>query len=288
MTKLWFFGSASMPQLILEVLVTSSSRHRPNRLRGLLETKSLVRGPFISLSDPTVIDLAALAGYDFVLLDSEHGSLSLETIANHVRAARANNLGTLIRVPAGDASYIQRALDVGVEGVEVPHVTSADDARWAVSAIRFPPEGNRGMYTKGVVANYGLHGYSSVRELTTAVNAEVVCNIIIEDAEGVENIDEIVAVPGIDFVSVGPGDLSGSLNVIGQPDHPALRSAIEKVLAACRKANIPTHISASAAPRSAEELRAAGIWMLTSDTDAASLLHGMQADIANLPKSSSS
>jgi 4-hydroxy-2-oxoheptanedioate aldolase len=265
-------------------LVTRDNHRRPNRLRELLQTRSLVLGPFISLSDPTVIDLVALAGYAFVLLDSEHGSLSLETIAHHIRAARANDLATLIRVPADDAAYIQRALDIGVDGVEIPHVTTAEAARRAVSAVRFPPDGRRGMYTKGVVANYGLHGYSSVRELTDAVNAEVVCNIIIEDVEGVENIDEIVAVPGIDFITVGPGDLSGSLNLIGQPDHPTLRAATEKVFAACRKAGIPTHTSASAAPRSIDELRAAGIWMLTTDTDAASLLHGMQADVAALPK----
>jgi 4-hydroxy-2-oxoheptanedioate aldolase len=238
------------------------------------------------MTDSTVIDLVALAGYDFVLLDAEHGSLSLETIANHVRAARANDLGTLVRVPEGDASYIQRALDLGADGIEIPHVKSPADARWAVSAVRYPPAGTRGMYTKGVVANYGLHGYSNVRDLIDAVNEKTVCNIIIEDAEGVENIDEIVAVPGIDFITVGPGDLSGSMNLIGQPDHPALREAIEKVLAACRKANIPTHTSASAVPWSAEELRAKGIWMLTSDTDAVSLLHGMQADVAALPRES--
>lgn len=265
-------------------MAMSSGSRRRNRLRELLETRSLVLGPFISLSDPTVIDLVGFAGYDFVLLDAEHGNLSLETIGNHVRAARASNLGTLIRVPEGDTSYIQRALDIGVEGIEVPHVRSAADAQRAVSAVRFPPEGTRGMYTKGVVADYGLHGYASVAELTAAVNAEVVCNVIIEDAEGVANIDEILAVPGIDFVTVGPGDLSASLNVIGQPGHPVLREAVEKVLAACRRANIPVHTSASAAPRSAGELREAGIWMLTSDTDAVSLLHGMQADLAALPR----
>jgi 4-hydroxy-2-oxoheptanedioate aldolase len=253
-------------------------------LRELLQTRSLVFGPFISMTDSTVVDLAAFAGYDFILLDAEHGSLSLETIANHVRAARASNLGTLLRVPEGDASYIQRALDIGVDGIEIPHVKSAAEAEWAVKAVRFPPVGTRGMYTKGVVANYGLHGYPSVRELVDAVNAEVVCNIIIEDAEGVANIDEIVGVPGIDFITVGPGDLSGSLNVIGQLDHPLLREAMDKVFTACRNAGVPTHTSAIAAPRTAEEVTALGLWMLTTDTDAVSLLHGMQADVAGLPK----
>jgi 4-hydroxy-2-oxoheptanedioate aldolase len=243
-----------------------------------------VLGPFISMSDSTVIDLVALAGYDFILLDAEHGSLSLETIANHVRAARANNLGTLLRVPEGDASYMQRALDLGIDGIEIPHVKSAADAEWAVKAVRFPPVGTRGMYTKGVVANYGLHGYSSTRALVDAVNAEVICNIIVEDAEGVANIDEIVTVPGIDFITVGPGDLSGSLDVVGQLDHPLVREAMNKVFAACRNAGIPTHTSAVVAPRTAAEVRALGLWMLTTDTDAVSLLHGMQADVAGLPK----
>src|SRR3982074_2542937 len=119
-----------------EVRMTSSPGRR-NRLRELLQTRSLVFGPFISMTDSTVVDLAAFAGYDFILLDAEHGSLSLETIANHVRAARASNLGTLLRVPEGDASYIQRALDMGVDGIEIPHVKSAAEAEWAVKAVRF-------------------------------------------------------------------------------------------------------------------------------------------------------
>ena len=145
------------------------------------------------------------------------------------------------------------------------------------------------MFTKGVVSDYGLHGYPSLNDLVSAVNAEVVCNIIIEDVEGVDNIDEILAVKGIDFVTVGTGDLAGSLNVIGQPDHPALLEAADKVFAACRKAGIPTHVTGAFVPvisasRSAEDLRARGIWMVSSDTDAVALLHGMQADLVALPE----
>lgn len=254
-------------------------RGRRNRMRELLETDALLVGAFITMNDPTAVDIAALSGHDFILVDSEHAGLSLETIGNHVRAARARDLGIMIRVPEGDYGYIQRALDVGVEGVEVPHVKDAADARRAVAAVRFPPEGRRGMFTKGVAAEFGAHGYSTVGELTAAINADIVCNPIIEDVEGVDNIDEILAVPGLDFISVGPGDLSGSLGVPGQTDHPAVRAAIERVLAACREANVPAHTTAAAAPASADEIRAAGLRVLTSASDAMNLLVGMRADV---------
>jgi 2-keto-3-deoxy-L-rhamnonate aldolase RhmA len=257
----------------------SDRRGRRNRMRELLDGDGLLVGAFITMSDPTAVDIAALSGHDFILIDSEHAGLSLETIANHVRAARARDLGTMIRVPEGDYGYIQRALDVGVDGVEVPHVKDAADARRAVASVRFPPEGARGMFTKGVAAEFGAHGYSTVGELTAAVNADIICNAIIEDVEGVENIEEILAVPGLDFVSVGPGDLSGSLGVPGQTDHPSVRAAIEKVLAACREARIPAHTTAAAAPPSAQEIRAAGLRVLTSASDAMNLLVGMRADV---------
>ena len=255
-------------------------RGRRNRMRELLETGSLLIGSFITMTDPAVVDIAALSGHDFILIDTEHAGLNLETVANHVRAARARNLGIMIRVPAGDAGYIQQVLDVGVEGVEVPHVRNTADARAAVSAVRFPPEGHRGVFTKGVAAEFGAHGYSTVAELLAAINADTVCNVIIEDVEGVDNIEEIVAVPGLDFITFGPGDLSGSLGVPGQTDHPGVQEAMDMVLAACRRANIPAHTTSVApfTPASAEELRAAGISLLTSASDAMNLLVGMRAD----------
>jgi 4-hydroxy-2-oxoheptanedioate aldolase len=257
----------------------SASRGRRNYLREALNSsKPLLVGAFITMSDPTVVDLAALSGHDFVLLDSEHAGLNMETIANHIRAARARELGTLIRVPAHNPGYIQRALDVGVDGIEVPHVATADDARDAASALRFPPVGTRGVFSKGVAAEFGAHGYDTVTELFAAVNGDVVCNIIIEDREGVENIDEIVAVPGIDFITFGPSDISGSYGVPGNLAHAHVTDAGDKVLTACRNANIPVHTTSAWAPGTVEEMNAVGIRLLTSSSDAMNLLHGMEDD----------
>jgi 2-keto-3-deoxy-L-rhamnonate aldolase RhmA len=249
-----------------------------NRMRELLDSGSQLVGAFITMADPTVVDIAALSGHDFILLDSEHAGLNIETIANHVRAARARDLGIMIRVPAGDQGYIQRALDVGVEGIQVPHVRDAAGASEAISALRFPPVGHRGVFTKGVAAEFGAHGYADVAEVLAAINADVVASVIIEDVEGVDHIDEIVAVPGLDFLTLGPNDLSGSFGVPGQINHPAVREAGSRVLAACRGANIPVHTTAAWAPKSLAELEAAGIRLLTSASDAMNLLVGMQID----------
>jgi 2-keto-3-deoxy-L-rhamnonate aldolase RhmA len=254
-------------------------RGRRNFMRELLNSsKPLLVGAFITMSDPTVVDIAALSGHDFVLLDSEHAGLNMETIANHIRAARARELGTMIRVPAHNEGYIQRVLDVGVDGVEIPHVRTAADAKQAAAALRFAPEGTRGVFSKGVAAEFGAHGYDAVTDLFAAVNKDVVCNIIIEDREGVENIDEIVAVPGLDWITFGPSDISGSYGVPGNLAHPSVHEAGAKVMAACRKANIPVHTTAAWAPTSAEDLAAAGIRLLTSSSDAMNLLVGMRAD----------
>ena len=266
--------------------MTSNGRGRRNVMRELMQTRSLVVGAFLNLTDAAVVDIAALAGYDYVVAEAEHGSLSLAMIAHYVRAAHNRDLGILVRVPADDPGYIQRVLDVGVDGVQIPHVRNAQDARHAVAAVRYPPAGTRGMFPKGVVSEFGAHGYSNVAELVSALNAQTICNIIIEDAAGVEDIDEILAVPCLDIVTVGPGDLSASMGLIERPQDPAIHAAIDKVLAACRRAGIPAHLPVSHAPSSPEELVSKGVWMLSSGTDLGTLLAGMRADLAAAPSAS--
>jgi 4-hydroxy-2-oxoheptanedioate aldolase len=266
--------------------VSASGRGRRNVMRELMQSRSLVVGAFLNLADAAVVDIAALAGYDFIVAEAEHGSLSLEMIGNYVRAAHNRNLGILVRVPEGDKGYTQRVLDVGVDGVQVPHVRDADDARRAVAAVRYPPEGTRGMFPKGIVSEFGAHGYGDVAALVAALNAQTICNVIIEDAEGVENIDEIVAVAGLDIITIGPGDLSASMGLTDRPQDPLVYEAIETVLSACRRSNLPAHLPASHAPNLGEELESKGIWMLSSGTDLGTMLAGMKADLAGAPTAS--
>jgi len=252
-----------------------------NRLRELLDEKSSALGTFIALGDPISVELAGLAGFEFVVIECEHAGLSLETVQNHLRAARARGLGALVRVPAGDHGFVQRVLDIGAEGVLVPHISDAPAAARAVSGVRFPPDGNRGMYPSSAAAEFGVHGLAGVRELTQSLNRNTVLAIMIEEASAVGQIEEIVATTGVDLVVVGPSDLSASLGVIGDPKDPRLAEAVGRVFRACREAGVKFGMPVEHAgyKLSAAELRDLGAWFLTGGSDSGFLLNAFRASV---------
>ncbi|HVC04370.1 MAG TPA: aldolase/citrate lyase family protein [Candidatus Acidoferrales bacterium] len=250
-----------------------------NRLRDLLDHESSALGAFITLTDPVAVELAGLAGFQFIVIECEHAGLSLETVQNHLRAAKAHELGTLVRVPAGDHGFIQRVLDIGADGVLVPHVSDAAAASRAVRAVRLPPDGHRGMYPNSAAADFGAHGLADVRELTDALNRNIVVAIMIEDASAVDQIEDIVTTIGVDLVVVGPSDLSASLGMIGDPKNPRLAAAVSRVFEACCQSKVKFGMPADHAGYrlSAVELRDQGAWFLTGGSDAGILLTGYTA-----------
>lgn len=252
-----------------------------NRLRELIEQKSSALGTFITLADPVAVDLAGLAGFEFIVIECEHAGLSLETVGNHLRAARARGLGTLVRVPAGDHGFVQRVLDIGADGVLVPHISDVAAAAHAAGAVRFPPEGHRGMYPGSGAAQFGAHGLPGVRELTQVLNRNTVLAVMIEEASAVDHIEMIARTPGIDLIVVGPSDLSASLGVMGDPKNPALAEAVEKIFKTCRAAGVKFGMPAEHAGYrlSAAELRDHGAWFLTGGSDAALLLNAFTTSV---------
>ena len=252
-----------------------------NRLRELLDHKPSALGTFITLGDSVSVDLAGVAGFEFVVIECEHAGLSLETVQNHLRAARARGLGTLVRVPAGDHGFVQRVLDIGAEGVLVPHISDAAAAARAVRAVRFPPDGHRGMYPASAAAEFGAHGLPGVRELTQALNRNTVLAVMIEESSAVDQIDAIAATPGVDLVVLGPSDLSASLGVIGDPKDPRLASAVGRVFKACREAGVKFGMPVDHAgyKLSAAELREQGAWFLTGGSDSVFLLNAFKASV---------
>lgn len=252
-----------------------------NRLRELIDQRSSALGTFITLADSAAVDLAALAGFEFIVVECEHSALSLETVQNHLRAARGRGLGTLVRVPAGNAGFVQRVLDIGADGVLVPHISDAGAAARASGAVRFPPEGHRGMYPGSAAAEFGAHGLPGVKELTQALNRGTVLAVMIEEESAVEQIEQIVRTPGVDLVVVGPSDLSASLSVMGDPKAPRLAAAVERVFGASRDAGVRFGMPAGHAgyPLSAAELREQGAWFLTGGSDAALLLNAFKASV---------
>ena len=173
-----------------------------------------------------------------------------------------------------------RLLDMGVQGIQVPHVSDPETAREAVKAVRYPPEGERGMAAGGRAAQYGK---IPLLEHMASSNREILLACMIEDMAAVERIDEIAAVPGVDLLAVGPSDLSRSLGVAGEPDHPRLVAAIDRVRAAAAKsagARLALPLNHAAFPRNAAELKALGAgYANCAPAPEARLLHSMRAQL---------
>jgi 2-keto-3-deoxy-L-rhamnonate aldolase RhmA len=191
---------------------------------ALLDRESLV-GTWLTVGHPAVAELQAELGFDFAVVDAEHAPVSTETVAAMARAVDAADGPTepLVRVADGDPTRIKRALDTGVSGVVVPMVETAAQARDAVAAARYPPEGSRGVAGTRASA-YGL----DLADHFERANDEVVVVVQIETAAGVENARAIAGVDGVDALFVGPADLSASLGAFGDAD--AIDTEISAVL----------------------------------------------------------
>jgi 4-hydroxy-2-oxoheptanedioate aldolase len=199
-----------------------------NSVLRKLRNNEPVFGPLINFSSPWFVDVVGATGFDFVLLDAEHGPLSLESTEQMIRAAESAGITPLVRVPANVPHEILRFLDIGAMGVQVPQLNSAADARAAANAVRFPPHGTRGLATLPRAAGYGIG--PSAPDYIEIANREIVLMAMVETREGVENIDAIAAMEGVDIIAIGPGDLSASLGFQGDRSAPAVRDALEHVI----------------------------------------------------------
>ncbi len=188
-----------------------------------------VFGPFCKTSDPAVIEVLGHAGFDFVILDMEHGPNSLETTQSLVRAAEIAHIVPIVRVPAEDHEMISKVLDVGAAGVQVPQVAGAKDVKLALRAAKFSPLGER-----GVCRFVRAAGYSSTEKDVYFRQANKALLVIqLEGEEALRNLDEILDIKGPDIVFIGPYDLSQSLGVPGQVEHPTVVEKTKEIVKAC-------------------------------------------------------
>lgn len=219
---------------------------RENRLKRALAEGKAVFGLLSSIPSPLVVEMIGCAGFDFVILDMEHVCVNPETLENMVRAAECTGMTALVRVPDASPGAILRALDCGALGVVVPHVCSRAEAGQAVAASRYHPLGCRGI-SGGRTTGFGTIGLAEYFE---RANAEIMVVAMIEDREGVDNIDAILSVEGIDMVLEGAVDLSQSFGKPGQPQDGEVRAAIDRMADACGRHGV--HFCA--VPRSAEQM----------------------------------
>lgn len=197
-------------------------------LRQRIDAAKPLIGTFCGIATPAVVEILGGAGLDFALIDAEHSQIGRERIEELVRAGDAVNLPVVIRVPTHEGDWIGSALDAGATGVVVPRIGTAAQARAAVSAARYAPDGERGC-GPGRATLYGQR----LPEYLQSANSSLLVSLQIETAEGVANIDEILAVPGIDLIFIGPGDLALSLQAFGPAGKAKLDAAITTVIDAC-------------------------------------------------------
>ncbi|MCX7667394.1 MAG: aldolase/citrate lyase family protein [Atribacterota bacterium] len=211
--------------------------------RKKLATGKVCLGTWVSFTDPTVTELLSGAGFDFLVLDMEHAPLTIETIQLHLLALEEGVAG-IVRVPHNDPVLVKQVLDVGAQGVMIPMVTTREEAERAVASCFYPPRGIRGFGPRR--ASF----YDRLGEIYLQKARDVLVMIQIEHIESVNRIDEILGVKGIGAIFIGPWDLSGSLGVLGEINHPQVIASINHVIAKTKEKNIPVGI---ATPLSEEE-----------------------------------
>lgn len=205
---------------------------RPSRILQLIRAGQFPTVLKINLSDPRVIELAALAGADSVWLCNEHVPNDWIGLENQIRAARIHGIDTIVRVSRGSYSDYVRPFEAGATGIIVPHVANAEEARQIVDWVRFHPVGRRALDGGNVDGNFCL---TPLPDYLHHSNTERIVILQIESPEALDHVEAIAAVPGFDGVLFGPGDFSHRIGKAGQLDHPEVVSARKRVAAAAVK-----------------------------------------------------
>ena len=185
-------------------------------------------GCSIMVPSPQLVEMIGHAGFDWVLIDMEHGTLDLETAELMIMAAEASGVTPIVRPRTNRKEDISSVMDRGAMGVQVPHVNTAEDARRAVSAVKFGPGDNRGLAAGTRPDHYGLA--SSMQEFVQRSNDQTLVCVQLEHAAAIENVDEILAVEDVDVYFIGPSDLSQSMGHPGNPKADPVKKAIERAL----------------------------------------------------------
>jgi 2-dehydro-3-deoxyglucarate aldolase/4-hydroxy-2-oxoheptanedioate aldolase len=238
------------------------SMHNARAFRDKLDRGDLCFGTGIGLSDPNVTE--ALCGdLDFFWVDMEHTALSLQEVKYHLMAIKGSGTAALVRVPWNDQALIKPVIDIGADGVIVPMIETADDVARAVAACRYPPQGTRGF---GPLRPLD-YGRRNLKEYYEQANADIIIVVQIEQAAAVENIDEILAVPGLTSIAFGPNDLSTALGYRGEPAHPEVLKVMQTITDKARAAKIPVGVSVGADPAHLAQLANMGIQWLSMGLD---------------------
>ncbi len=201
-------------------------------LRARLRAGETVYGTFLNSGSPLAAELCARAGFDWVIIDLEHGATTEGDLLAHLYAVGASDTTALVRPASGERLRIGRALDLGAEGIMIPRIDTPEQAREAINWLRWPPDGGRGLALLTRGAELGEVGHGSIG----ALNQRIVGIVQVESPSAVEYAAEIAEIDGVDVLFVGPTDLSHSMGVPGRFDDPAFLDALRAVVAAAESA----------------------------------------------------
>ncbi len=192
--------------------------------RDLQQGKKLL-GAWLQLCNSMSAEIFARAGFDFLCIDMEHSPADVMTLVSQLQAMGKFPVTPTVRAPWNDFVTIKRILDAGVYGVHVPYVNTAEEAQEAVRAMRYSPEGIRGIAGSPRACGYGLGG----KDYFEHANKELICIVAMETPKGVENLDAIMKIDGIDGIFIGPMDLATSMGHLGNPGHPEVQKMIASI-----------------------------------------------------------
>lgn len=208
-----------------------------NQLKNKIKQGKATFGSWISLPCPTLTEIVAKCGFDWLVIDLEHSSIGINHVEEMIRAINIGECIPLVRLSSNDPVLAKKVMDIGAYGIIVPMVNTSEEARLAVSSVKYPPVGNR-----GVGLYRAQHFGKTFDDYKNTINQESVVIVQIEHKTAVENIDDILSVDGVDGCFIGPYDMSASYGLIGELDHPTIIEAKQKVLATALKRGIAAGI----------------------------------------------
>jgi 4-hydroxy-2-oxoheptanedioate aldolase len=199
---------------------------RENTLKQRLQAGQAAFGVMCTFPSPPVVEMLGYLGFYWILLDNEHGSITVDSAEACIAAAELTGMAPIVRPVGNKPEIIAPFLDRGAWGVQVPHVNTVDEARAAVDAMKYGPEGHRGIFSGGRPARYGFTG--STVDYAKEANRQTLLCIMLEEVAAIENLPELVTVPDVDVYFIGSGDLSQSMGYTGQPTHPEVQQMVER------------------------------------------------------------
>jgi len=245
--------------------------------RSRLKTEVLA-GTFLNLGSATIVEIAADAGFDWILIDLEHGSGTMSDLRAQLLATRGSSAAPIVRIPSIDTDLVKVVMDSGAAGIMFPYVPNAAEAARAVSIMKYPPAGVRGVAQIIRATNYGRNWKNYLSE----ANEQSLAVIQIETPEAAGQADEIAAVPGVDVLFVGPMDLSVNLGHPGDFSPPEFIQHLQTVISACEKHGKTAGILSR--PELVQQHRSLGFRFIALGSDAGAVVQGMQNNVAALKK----